>query len=501
VSTEVPSKSAAPGSARELWQVAWPLILSSGSLTLMQVVDRLFLTWYSADALAAAMPASMLHWTLLSIAFGTANYVNTFVAQYEGAKMPNRVAAALWQGIWFSAVAGVFIALWSPFAQTIFGLIGHDPAVQTLEAHYFGILCLGSAPMLIAATLACFYSGREKTRVVMWVNVVGSATNTVLDPLFIFGGRALQQWVGRWLPDFGWSTVPEGGIQGAAWATVIGESVMCLCYLALVARGRDARTYGFWSAWRIDRELFGRLLRFGLTNGCHWFVDVLGFSVFIFLIGGLGRDLQAATNLAFNLNTFAFLPMLGVGTAVMVLVGKRIGEKRPNIAIKTTYRAFGLAAVYMLTFGAIYVFCAEWILLPYTAGGDPTEFARIEPMVRILLRFVAVYSLFDAMAIIFGSAVRGAGDTRFPMFMSLLCSSLIMVLPTYIALNYSGLQPDAGIYAAWSACTVYVMVLGTCFLLRFRHGKWKSMRVIETNPPEAEKADPATLAVESNPAA
>ncbi|MEQ9068076.1 MAG: hypothetical protein RLO18_15185, partial [Gimesia chilikensis] len=74
-----------PGSLRELTNVAVPLVLSCGSLSIMHVVDRIFLTWWSTDAVAAALPAGMIQWTIMSIAMGKAMYVNTFVAQYEGA--------------------------------------------------------------------------------------------------------------------------------------------------------------------------------------------------------------------------------------------------------------------------------------------------------------------------------------------------------------------------------------------------------------------------------
>ncbi|HXY37478.1 MAG TPA: hypothetical protein VEI07_24835, partial [Planctomycetaceae bacterium] len=84
----------APGSFRELMTVAVPLVLSSGSLSLMIAIDRLFLTWYSEDALAASLPAAALHWTVISAFVGLINYGNAFVAQYEGASRKDRVSAS-----------------------------------------------------------------------------------------------------------------------------------------------------------------------------------------------------------------------------------------------------------------------------------------------------------------------------------------------------------------------------------------------------------------------
>src|SRR4051812_25193918 len=94
-------------SIRELLAIAMPMAISAGSVTLMHIANRLFLTWYSQDALAAVLPASMWNWTLLSLFIGTAQIVNTFVSQYEGAQRPDRVAAAIWQGAYFAIGAGL----------------------------------------------------------------------------------------------------------------------------------------------------------------------------------------------------------------------------------------------------------------------------------------------------------------------------------------------------------------------------------------------------------
>ena len=150
------TRPAQPGSSSELLRIAVPLVISSGTLSLMQVLDRMFLMWYSTDALAAAMPSGLLHWSLMSIAIGTAGYVNTFVAQYEGAGRPDRVAGSMWQGIYFCIFAAAFMLLFLPCTEGIFRLVGHEKVVQDLECTYFRIMCVGTAPCLLSAVILCF---------------------------------------------------------------------------------------------------------------------------------------------------------------------------------------------------------------------------------------------------------------------------------------------------------------------------------------------------------
>ncbi|MDB5386657.1 MAG: efflux family protein [Planctomycetaceae bacterium] len=451
-------------SIRELLTIALPLAISAGSVTMMHLANRLFLTWYSQDALAAVLPASMWNWTLLSLFIGTAQYVNTFVAQYEGAQRPDRVASAIWQGAYFAIVSGLLLTLLSPFTSVIFHYFSNDPQVRDLEIQYFQIVCLGSLPVVLSSVLGCFFSGRQFTRITMIVNLTGSLINIALDSVLIFG--------------FG--PIPRCGMVGAAWATVTAEYSILLIYLVLLWRSQDAARYGLWKNWHFESELFRRLLRFGLPGGFHWLVDVLGFSVFIFLIGEIDKQVAAATTLAFNLNTLAFLPVSGLGTAVSILVGNRIGDGKPDEAARITWLAFGVAAIYMLMFGAIFVGLPDLLLSPYVTETNVEEFERIRPIVVKLLWFVAVYSLFDAMAIVFGAGLRGAGDTRFAMLFSFLSCWLLMVVPTWIGVSYW----HWGVMAAWTACTVYVVFMGLGFAARFQQGKWRSMRVIEVPAPD-----------------
>lgn len=443
---------------RELLRVALPLIASSGSQSIMVMSDRMFLTWYSEESLAAVLPAGMLNWTLISIAFGTCQYANTFVAQYEGAKQPERVAASIWQAVWLALAMGILFSLMSLAARPLFDWIGHDAAVIPLEAEYFGILSLGAVPAILSAALSCFFSGRRRTNVVLWVNLTAAATNIIFDYLLIFGA----------------GPIPELGIRGAAVATVLGNVAAVVLYAALMLKKPMRDQYGTWRNRRLDRELFGRFLRYGLPAGLHLFVDIAGFTVFMLLVGRIGRNELAATNLAFNLNALAFCPLLGLGVAVSTLVGNRIGEGCPELAARTTWNAFLLSGSWMLMFAGIYVLLPDLILKPYAIYADE-KIASLRDQIVVLLRFVAIYSFFDAMSIVFGSAIRGAGDTRFALVYSLSTGWSLMVLPTFILQIWYG----GGLLLSWSFCTLYTIVLGLGFMGRFMAGHWKSMSVLE----------------------
>jgi len=448
---------------REVLVLAIPLILSTGAWAIQHFVDRMFLTWYSPEAIAAAMPAGILNFTFMCFFIGTAGYASTFVAQYYGAKRYENIGPALWQGIHLSIIGGIGFLLLIPLAGPFFRYIGHDSAVQNCEIIYFQVLCFGAAPVIASSAMSGFFAGRGKTWPVMWVNVLATAVNLVLDYVMIFGNWGFA----------------ERGIQGAAIATVLSQFLAVFVYAVLLFRPKYDVRYHMLRGWRFDKALFIRLIRFGVPNGVQFFIDIMGFSAFILIMGRLGTIKLAATNIAFNINTLAFMPMIGFGIAISVLVGQHLGNNRADLAERAVYSGFHITFLYMTSVATLYVFAPNIFLLPYASQADPASFETIRKLTIVLLRFVALYSLFDTLTIIFASAIKGAGDTRFAMFAMLFISLFVFVLPSYVALVLF----NAKIYTGWVIASTYIITLGLLFFFRFLGGKWKSMRVIEEVPP------------------
>ena len=108
-----------PSGYRDVLRIALPLVLSTGSMTIQQFVDRLFLTWHSPDELAASMPAGILSFTVVAFFMGTASYAATFVAQYTGAGRHERVGPSVWQAIYFSLFSSIFLIGQIPVMEEI----------------------------------------------------------------------------------------------------------------------------------------------------------------------------------------------------------------------------------------------------------------------------------------------------------------------------------------------------------------------------------------------
>lgn len=450
----------APNGYRQVLAISLPLVASMSSQTVMQFVDRLFLANYSVEAIAAAVPGGMLSFMFSSVFLGVSGYVNTFVAQYTGAGSPDRVGASLWQGIYFCFFSGLILAGLSMLAGPIFELSGHAPEVRPLEAIYFQILTAGAVFNLLTWCLGTFYLGRGLTKVVMIVNFIGAGLNIPLDYALING----------------WWIFPQWGIAGAGVATVASQAVMVVLYALVIFRPANDRAFAVWRSRAYDGELMRRLLRFGLPNGVQFFVQIAAFAFFFLIIGRLGKAELAASNIVFSLDHLAFLPMVGFHMGTVVLVGQAIGAQRPSDAAEATTSTLHLTWLWVGLVGLLFVAAPGWLMdLFRTRGYSVADYAGIRDMGVVLLRFVAIYVVFDGTGLVYSAALKGAGDTSFVMKMVAVLSLGVMVVPTYGLIVWL----EAGVVWAWLLATAYLMALYLAFYLRYRLGPWRTMSVIE----------------------
>jgi MATE family multidrug resistance protein len=336
----------------------------------------------------------------------------------------------------------------------------HSERLQVLETTYLRCLSFAGMPMLVMSAINGFFSGRGQTWTVLGIEAVGTGVNVLLALVLIFGRAGF----------------PEMGIEGAGWATVAGSWASALFAIALFLLPRYRAEFATGTGWRFERELFGRLMRYGGPAGMQVFFDVLVFHLFTQLIGRLGEDAMGATTLTVRLNMVAFLPMMGLGQAISILVGQRLGANRPDLAEQSTYVGLRWMFLYMLVVAAIYLLFPHALVSLFEGNRSPEQFAGVAAIVPSLLVCVAIYSLADAVNLSFAFALRGAGDTRFVSILTFCLAWPVMVIPTYLLVKYR-----VSVNWAWVFATAYIIVMAICFYFRFRSGKWKSMRVIESS--------------------
>jgi MATE family multidrug resistance protein len=322
-------------------------------------------------------------------------------------------------------------------------------------------LAFAALPMLVMGAINGFFSGRGQTWIVLGIEAFGTFVNIVLALVLIFGRLGF----------------PEMGIAGAGWSTVVGSWASALLALGLSLRRRYRSQFAVASGWRFEPALAARLMRFGGPAGVQLFLDVIVWNMFTQMVGRLGDAEMGATTLAVRLNMIAFLPMMGLGQAVCILVGQRLGANQPDLAEKSTYTGLKWSFGYMFVIASMYLAIPGLLVSFFESDRGAAEFAAVAAIVPNLLACVALYSLADAVNLTFVFALRGAGDTRFVSVLTFCLAWPILVLPTGFVV-----WKGASLYWAWGFATAYIFAMAVCFYMRFRTGCWKTMRVIEAVP-------------------
>lgn len=448
-----------PGGYREVLTIAYPLIMSTASMTVMHFVDRVFLARYAKEAIAASVPAGITSFTIICLFMGISGYTNAIVAQHYGAGEYKKCSLATWQGIIFSLISYLAILFFIPLGPALFRLAGHSPEIRTLEVSYYTILMWGGLFIPLHSAVASFFTGRGDTKTTMVASIIGNGVNVILDYGLIFGHWGL----------------PELGIKGAGIATVI-SSVIPVTILFFLFLGRKHHLqYHSRTTMRFDRKLFMMLLKYGSPSGVQFTLDISAFTLFIMLVGRIGEVELAVSNIALSINMLAFLPMIGISIATTTLVGQYIGKEDTTSAEKSTYTSLKVAVLYMGGMALLFVLFPEQLLSIFKGSGEQKEdFALMIAYGRRILILVALYSIFDAMNIIFSGALKGAGDTRFTMWAAIIVAWVFFVPPVYVIIEIL----QKGVLMAWGWATLYIILIGSVFCWRFRRGKWKEIDLL-----------------------
>ena len=358
------------------------------------------------------------------------------------------------------------------WAEPLFGFLGHAESVQKQEVVYFQILSIGAFIPLMLGAFSAFWAGRGKTLFVMINNFVVTGLNIPLNYAFIYG---------KW-------GAPELGIAGAAIGTVFAALAGLILYLLFFFRKQERQKYGVWPPV-FEKDLFKRMLRFGTPSGIQLFLDLLAFNVFVILLGLLGQNenenlvIQEASTIALSINSISFTPMIGIGQAVSVLVGQYVGAGKIADACRSVRTSRTLTILYTGTMGLIFIFNPDPLIGLFSRSGDAGQLETME-MVRLFMKFIAGLTIFDGLVIIFSSAVKGAGDTKFAMYANVSLAFALCAIPCVIAwlLNLK-------VIIFWIILDVYIITCAFVFIARYIQGKWKKMHVIEdeyAKQPESE---------------
>jgi MATE family multidrug resistance protein len=444
-------RSVLKGNYREVWFLAYPAILTMMSQTIMSLVDMWMVGRLGTAELAAVGLAGTLVWSIFSFFNGTVSSVNTFVAQYYGAREHERCGSNTWQGLYLTVLFGIILALIGYWSGAFFDLMRPSPQVRRLGIAYTQIRLMGGGFFVAYLTLSCFFRGIGNTKTPMKVVVIANLINIVFDWILIFGKIGF----------------PRLGVRGAAIATVFANVFAALALLSIFLSKRYNEMFRSRRTIRFRWPEMQRMLRIGTPIGVQYFLDMGSFLVFAAMIGRMGDVQLAASNISIRLLSLSFLPAFGISIAATSLVGQYIGSKDPDRAILSGYTAIKMGLFYSACIAIVFLILRKPLIGLFDDSAEVLTYGA-----RILL-LAAAFQLFDAVGIVSSGGLRGAGDTRWIMMVGVSYAWLLFV-PLALLFGYA---LDMGVVGAWMGATIYIIIFGLTLFWRFWSRKWMAIKI------------------------
>ena len=439
----------------EILRLVWPLALGMVNNAIMQFVDGVFLARESLESLEASLPASMLAILVMGFFQSVVAYSGTFVAQYHGADDSRGIRMSYRAGLVITLAAGILAIAVIPLGLMVAPFMSENPAVVARASSYYAIVSVGAIALCGQMAASSYFTGRGKTRLVFWVNVLGNAVNIALDPILIFGLCGC----------------PRLGMAGAAFATVAAMFVQWGVLAWCVER--DLRGLHGGGAADVPRlwPLVGKVLRYGIPSGAYSALNILSFTIFVFVTGRIGDQEFAVSNACFKVNYFLFAPMEGFSICAATLVGQAQGRGDSAAAHRDAMRTLFLGLSLVAVLSALAVVFYRPILSLFASPG--VRLSTFYALGFWLFLLMAAWQVFDATDVIVSGALKGAGDTHFVMWWMTLCAfGLWLPLVWVVAEWYNTMT------AHWGTMVVYVVVICAGTLVRWYNGGWKRIKLV-----------------------
>ncbi|MFQ5699883.1 MAG: MATE family efflux transporter [Myxococcota bacterium] len=445
-----PAPLAPSPQALGVWELAWPTIAAAMLQTLVRWADIKMVGALGREAVAAVAAGGQVYWFLQSTVMAVTIGLVAIMARAIGARDTRGADAVLRQGILLGTLFGAVTMAAMPWASSMISMYGVEESVVAYGGDYVFWLLAGNIPFTLTFVFGAALRAAGDARSPLAVGAVANALNVALNWLLIGGHLGF----------------PRLGVSGAAIASSASMVFQVVVFWALW-RSRRLVLRPELRDFRPDLALWRRILRIGYPatlEGALWNLGLLGF---MRLMSDYGTAEFAAYNIGAQILAISFLPGNGFATAASTLVGQHLGDRRPDRAARSGWRSLAGSIVSMSALGALTIGLARPIARFFISDAQVVDLT-----VDFIWILGAVQPLM-AVEFTLGGALRGAGDTRFPLVVVFVGLFLCRLLPASLA----ALWLHTPIQVVWSALVLDYAVKAILLIWRFRRGRWRSLRV------------------------
>lgn len=431
--------------------LSFPVILGLLGHTIVQLVDNIMVGQLGTTELAAVSLGNSFVFIAMSLGIGFSTALTPLVAKADGEKDRTMAQRVLSHGVVLCTILGVSLFLLVFSARKLMYHMGQPPEVVSLAFPYLKWVAVSLIPLIIFQAYKQFTDGLSRTRPAMYATVFSNLVNITLNYLLIFG----------------YGGFPAMGVEGAAIGTMIARSTAVVFILFYIQFHAMFEGYSLKIGWKNLRlGLFKKILSLGLPSALQMFFEVAFFTMAIWMSGILGKNAQAANQIALNLSAMTFMFAMGLGVVAMIRVGNQLGMKAYTNLRRIAISLFLLIGLFDVVFCAIYLNFNEylpWIYLEYHGDNTPADTLEVVAIAASLLLVSGFFQITDGLQAVILGALRGIQDVNVPTALTFI-SYMVVGLPVSY---YLGLHTELKAMGIWIGLLTGLSCSALLLFLRF----------------------------------
>ncbi len=433
------------------WKLAAPVILGMLGHTFVAFIDNIMVGQLGTAELAAVSLGNSFMFIAMSIGIGFSTAITPLIAEADSSNNLQQARAAYKNGLFLCTTLGILLFLLVFFSKPLMFLMQQPEEVVALAIPYLDLVAFSLIPLIIFQAIKQFSDGMSMTKYPMYATLLANIVNVVLNYLLIFGKLGF----------------PEMGIVGAAYGTLISRVIMVIYLWSLLRyRKRSAQIVKNIKFFVLDTLMIKRIINLGSLSAMQMFFEVAIFTAAIWLSGLLGKNPQAANQIALNLSSMTFMVAMGLSVASMIRVGNQKGLQNFKELRRIAFSLFLLGTLFALFFAIVFFVFHKSLPNIYMDLDDATNYKDNMEVIEIaskLLLAAAFFQISDSIQVVVLGALRGLQDVKVPTILTFISYWCVGFPVSY----YLGKEEMYGSFGIWLGLLAGLTTASILLFIRF----------------------------------
>ena len=434
-------------------KLAIPVITALLGHTFVQLVDNIMVGQLGTASLAAISLGNSFFWVAMSIGIGFSTAITPLIAETDGQGNTAKGRKVLIHGLLSCTFLGIILSISVLLTQPLLYEMGQPEQVVDFAYKYLFWVGISLVPLLIFQAFKQFSDGLSYTKPSMYASLLANIFNVILNYMLIFGN---------------WGA-PAMGIEGAAIGTLISRVLALFFMISYLFIDKKFSPYLRNITRRgLDKLLFIKIFKLGFPSAAVMFFEVTFFTCAVWLSGLLGKNPQAANQIALNLSTVTFMFAMGFGVAAMIRVGNQKGRKNYMELRRVALSMFLLIFLFDIIFCALFLVFNDqlpWLYLDLESSSNVSDIYQVVSLSASLLIISGFFQISDGLQAVVLGALRGLQDVNIPALIAFFSYGLIGLPISYIL----GIKLEYNVMGIWIGLLSGLTTSSILLFLRFQY--------------------------------